>query len=212
MAIWTSARSWGTEEHVLQHHVVGQDDVRRTLQDLLADLLLGLADVHGESQRRLRIVLLLITDQRLILAVDEGVHGVDENRADGVPLWLVAEDSVDDRDQVGQALPGSSPGGDDVRLPPQPGGHRFELMPVEAEVRAKETRRLGVDHALVGQGAEGLSLLEGWVELEVGLRPQRAASQLASNEVIEALILNVDERFQIAPVLVNHVILEREDV
>src|SRR3954447_13037197 len=53
-------------------------------------------------------------NRTLELAVAERVHGVDDDRLDAAPR-AVPQDVIDDRDEVGQALPGPGAGRQDVR-------------------------------------------------------------------------------------------------
>ena len=89
----------------LEHHVVREQDVRRVNEDLLALLISLLTGVPGEPYRRPFVFEAEVQEllQLAKLAVGQGVHWIDHDRLD--PLARPsAQDMVDDRDDVGEAL------------------------------------------------------------------------------------------------------------
>ena len=85
-------------------------------------------------------------------------------------------------------------------------------MPVEAQVRAEEARRLRPDQALVGEGPEGIAADEGGVELEKRGRPELSFGELATHELIDALIRDADEALDVVLVLRHNIVAELEYV
>ena len=118
----------------LEHHVVGEQDVRRVGDDRLALLRRLLPGVPLEGHR------LVLGAEELLelaeLAVGQGIHRVDDDRLDARLVGAVRlgfEDLVNDRDDVRQALTGPGAGGEDVALPRVRGLDGLLLVPVEAQ-------------------------------------------------------------------------------
>ena len=110
-------------EHELQHDIVGEQQVRRILQDLLLALQCLLAGVAGKAHREgLPRACRRVGDvgrqpfQALQLRVDEGVHRIDDDGTYTVSIGVVLEHVVNDGHEVGEALAGTGAGGEDVRL------------------------------------------------------------------------------------------------
>ena len=101
-------------QHQLGHHVVGQQNLGRMVLDLFFFFAAGFAGVASEGDRRVGVVLLFEFFQRAELAVDQGVHRVDQQGADMFVLRVGSEELVDDRDEVGERFAGAGAGGDDV--------------------------------------------------------------------------------------------------
>ena len=130
----------GTGEHKLEHHVVGQQDVGR-IRDDPGPVVRGL--LPGVTLERHRRALGIAHLEELLqlpeLAVGQGVHRVDDDRLDPRPVGprgLGCQDPVNDRDDVGQALPGPGPGGQHVAAA---GASRLDglaLMLVQPQHRA----------------------------------------------------------------------------
>jgi len=124
-------------EHQLQHHVVGQQDVRRIIADLLAALFVLLPGVAGEGDGLLALAVAVpqILLQLVELAVDQGVHRVDDDRPDAFLRrgLALAQHPVDDGHDVGQRLAGARAGREDVGLPAIGCLDRLKLMAVQGE-------------------------------------------------------------------------------
>src|ERR1019366_9997720 len=103
--------------HVLQHDVVGQQDVRQVIQDALTGFVFFLARVFLEPQRTAGSYG-GVSFEGLELAVDEGVHRVDDDGPYLLALRLVAQNVVANRNQIGKALAGARAGGYNVGFPP----------------------------------------------------------------------------------------------
>lgn len=93
--------------HELQHHEVGQDDVRRILGyavTLLAFLLACIAR-EGDWFGATRVAQLQEASQFFALAVGQCIHWINDDGANArllVAGGTLAQDVVDDRDEVAQ--------------------------------------------------------------------------------------------------------------
>jgi hypothetical protein len=121
-------------EHVFEHYVVREEDVGRRLEDrvsLLLILLPRVASVAHEVRRARRAdreELLELAE----LAVCEGVHRIDNERLNAAPR-AGPKHVVDDRDDVGQALPRAGARRQDV-VAAAPGRlDRLALMAVQTK-------------------------------------------------------------------------------
>jgi hypothetical protein len=97
----------GPGEHQLQHHVVGEQDVRRVVPDRPAARVVLLAGVAGEGDRLPTRPVAVAQEllQLLDLAVGQRVHRVDDDRPDppaGLPGRAVPQHPVDDGHDVGE--------------------------------------------------------------------------------------------------------------
>ena len=202
------------DQHVLEHDVVGQHDLRRVRQHGVAPVAIAAAlpGVQVEGQQAVGPVPGLELLERLKLRVDQGVHRVDDQGPDLRPLAPFAEYLVDDRQKVGEALAGAGARRDHVG----PAGRRYpkraQLVVVQAQVPTEKPRRLGGDVARVGEFAEGGAERVGGVELEHGLRPQAALRELLAHEGVEPCIKDVDEALGVGPVLPDHAVTKLKDV
>ncbi len=124
----------------------------------------------------------------------------------------MAEDVVDDRQQVGEALAGAGAGAHQVGLAALGDPQGLVLVLVEAHALAEEAGRVGVDDALLCQFAQGGAGLVGGVQLQHRLRPQLAPGQLLIDESADARVEHVDERFQVVAVAVHHLVAQFKDV
>lgn len=117
-------------EHQLEHHVVGQQDVRRVLEDLLTRLAVLLAGVTAIRHRRL----LEADPEELVqlfdLAVRKGIHRVDDDGPDPLAA-AVSQDAVDNRDHVCQRLARARARREDIRPAGSGGRDRGALVFVE---------------------------------------------------------------------------------
>lgn len=100
----------------LAHHVVGEQNLRGLLAHLLTRLLRSLARVFGETHgERLAIallVLLLQAFQRTQLGVDQRVHRIHNQRDHPLMRVRIAQQVVDNGNQVGKAFARSGAAGD----------------------------------------------------------------------------------------------------
>ena len=139
-------------EHQLEHHVVGEQDVWRVAEDRLALLTLLLTGVAGKGHR---LVARAVPEAQELfqladLTVGQGVHWVDDDRLDPGLARVLAEYTVNDRNDVSQRLTGSGACGQDVALA-RPGGlDCLALMAVQGEALCA-----GVGHVLFGAEDSG---------------------------------------------------------
>ncbi len=110
-----------TRQNQLEHHVVGQQNVRGVIEDLLALILFLLTGVAGERYRRLALRKTKL--QKLLelthLAVRERIHWIDNDRLNATPR-SAPQHVIHDRDDVAQALPGPRAGRQKI-ITPSPG-------------------------------------------------------------------------------------------
>ena len=92
------------DQDVLRHHVVGQEDVGRVVENAITILVTVLAGIAAKAHGRIREIPILEFPQRFQLAVDEGVHRVDQQRPYGMSLGVVSYDGVVDGNKVGETL------------------------------------------------------------------------------------------------------------
>ena len=107
----------GAREQQLQHHIVGQQYIRRISDDRLPFVLGLLSSVALEGDRRLarwepEAEKLL---QLVELAVGQRVHGIDDNGLDA-PAAAPAEYVVNNGDDIGQAFARSRASGEHIAL------------------------------------------------------------------------------------------------
>ena len=102
-------------EHEFQHHIVGEQDVRRARDDARACFLILLARVALERDRAFAVRETEVQEflQLAKLAVGEGVHRVDD---DGLNPFAgtVAQNVVHDGDDVGKTFARARASGEDV--------------------------------------------------------------------------------------------------
>jgi hypothetical protein len=131
------------DQHVFEHDVIGKQDMRRILEQLLAYLPAGLAGVLREAYRAGGPVLGAEVIERVDLAVDQRVHWIDDQCPHAVARRVVAQDGVENRYQIGQALPRSGAGRDNVVLAATRRRQRFRLVPMQPQARSEEPSRVG---------------------------------------------------------------------
>ena len=92
-------------EQQFQHHVVGEQDVRRIAPNRLTLRPFFLPRVAGKANGRLafRITLLKELLEFFVLAVGQGVHGINHDGLDA-SAGPMPQNVVNDRHDVGQAL------------------------------------------------------------------------------------------------------------
>ncbi len=202
----------GPQQHVLEHHVVGQQNVGWIVQDRLALFVFILAGVPVEADGAVGPVALPEPPERVKLAVHQGVHRVDDDSADGVARRLIAHDCVDDGDEIGEALARAGAGGDDVGVAPAPDAERLFLMVVQSEAGTKEPRCVVGDQPLPREFGQRGAGQKGRVELQHGVWPELAFLQTLSYEGGDTVVGDVDEAFKVLAVLVDDPLAERKDV
>jgi hypothetical protein len=146
--------------------------VRRVVQDGRALFVLYLPGVQGEPDGAVRPVAIAELLQRRELAVDERVHRIDHNGADGVAGRIAAHHLVEDGQQVGEALARAGARADDVRVAALRRFERLLLVPVQAQAVAEEAGRFGSDYAARLEVAERGAGFERRVKLKDGVRPR----------------------------------------
>jgi hypothetical protein len=124
---------WPSEEQ-LEHNIVRQQDVRRVGQDLLPFLLFLLTSITAEGNGGLACGGPLDEEffQFLLLAVGQGIHGIDDNGADALATPL-AEYKIDNGDDVREALARPGARGEDVAVTRRRCINGLGLMLVEAQ-------------------------------------------------------------------------------
>ena len=210
-------------EQQLQHHVVRQEDVRRLVTDGLADGAPFLSRVAREAHRRtaFRVALAEELPELFVLAVGEGVHGVDDDGPD--PLAGSApKHVVHDRHDVGEALAGDGAGGQHAG-PAR--GHledRLALVPVQEErpaavvrvglVHPEDTRAFLVEDAFRDQVVDRAAGAERRVQLEERLRPEPLRIEDVVDEPLDPGIADPDEAAGVVPVVGDQAVSQVEDV
>jgi len=132
---------FGAGKDQLEHHIIGEQDIGRILDDDLALLFLFLPGIFGETEG-IAIAGEAIVDEFLqfaILAVGEGVHRVDDDRLDALTR-AVLQNRIDDGDDISQTLARTGAGGEDIR---EAGLGRMDgigLMTVQAQRLAQILR------------------------------------------------------------------------
>jgi hypothetical protein len=167
------------DQHVFEHHVVGQQNMRRVVQQLLAHFLAGMAGILREAHRAERPVRSAKNIQRLDLAVDQRIHRIDDQCAYAVARRIVAHDHVKDRNQIGQALPRPSARRDDVIVATPRCCQCLGLVPMEPQTRSKKLRGVAQDRATRREFAQCRSLLVSGVQLQDSFGPQLASASFA---------------------------------
>ena len=210
-------------EDQLEHHVVGEDDVRRivaNLATLFVGLLAGVAtDADGGMVlvERLRLEKLC---QLAELAVGEGVHRVDDDRLDSL-AGTVSQHVVDDRDDVAQALSGAGPGREDVVGPRAGDADRLVLMLVEPHREAgavgglPSPEDLGtrpMEQPLTDEIVDRPPRLEGGVQLHERRGPQHTTAEGAVDHLLDTFVGDIDERPHEGVVIANEPVAHLEDV
>src|SRR5271157_4579759 len=212
----------GSSQQQLEHDVVGQQNVGRVLDDqvpLLPAFLAGIAvESHGlltqaESHPQ---ELLELT----VLAVAKRVHRIDDDRLNTL-LSAIPQHTVDNRNQVGQALSRPGPRRQHVILAPSPSFDRLDLMAVEQHPRTnqillrldpEDLATTRVQQSPVNEIVDPATGFEAGVQLDQRLGPENFVSQAFLNELIDSSIANLDETTNVAGVVLDHAITQIEDV
>ncbi len=135
-------------QHQLQHHVVGQQDVRRILAQLATVLVGLLAGVTGEGDRltALTETVSQVLLQLAQLRVGQRVHRVDDDRPHPAARvrarrLTLLQHQVHDGDDVRQRLAGTGTGGEHIGVARLRGLDRLPLVEVEVQRPAVGARR-----------------------------------------------------------------------
>jgi len=211
------------QEHQLQHHVVGEDDVGRVAEDLLALLVTLLTRVPREGHRRapLREAVLEELAQLAALAVGQRIHRIDHDGADASAAAL-SKDAVDDRHEVAQALARACAGGEHVAPSGWSDLDGLALMPVQRELRPVALLGASLDpedppaalmeDAGVHQLVDRATGLEARVEGEPWIRPTQATPELLVDVGADALVANLQEPSGVRLVISDQPVTNLEDV
>ncbi len=202
----------GTREQQLEHHVVGEKDVRRRAAQRLACHAFLLTSVAGKTHRSTarRISLLEELAELLVLAVGKRVHRVDDDRLNPSPR-PVPQDVVHDRHDVGQTLAGARTTGQHIG----PALLRLEdglaLMLVQHErlarvvgvrlVDPEDAPAVGMQHPLSDQLIDRPAGQERGVKLQQRLRPECSRRESVIHESIDLGIANPDKASRVALVV-----------
>ena len=210
-------------EQQLQHHVVGQEDVRRIVANGLAGGASFLPRVAREAHRRLafRVALAEELPQLLVLAVGQSVHGVDDDGPD--PLaGPAAKHVVHDRHDVGEALAGAGAGGQHAGPALGRLEDRLALVPVQVERSApvvrvgfadpEDARAFLVEDPFRDQIVDRAAGAERRVQLEERLRPEAFGIEDVVDEPLDPGVADLDEAAGVAPVVGDQALSEIEDV
>ncbi len=211
-------------EDQLEHHIVGEEDVRRRLDDGPASFVALLSGVALKGHRRLTAG--CARDQELLellgLAVGQGVHGIDDDGLDPAPAAR-AQYMVDDGHEVGQALARAGPGGQHIVAPGPCLPDGVDLMAVEAHGKStgitadglagpEDVRAPLMEEPLGHQVIDPATRLEGGVEPDARLGPQRALVQAGLDPLTDAPVAKGHEAGHISAVVVDQPVTQVEDV
>ena len=200
-----------TDQHVFEHHIVGQQNVRRIGQNPVAVLAAVLPCIARKCQRAVRPILLEIL-QRLELTVDQRIRRIHNERADRMFGRLVLEHVVHDWHEVGQALARSGAGGNKVRLVLSSSDNGLGLMFVKANVRPEKVRSLFPNRASDGEVGERIGWLIGGIELQHSVGPEFAARQHVLDEALDTLIANVDKALHVLAIFADDMVAQAKNI
>ena len=214
----------GAGEDQFQHHVVGQQDVRRVSDDpgpVFRGLLPG---ITIESHRRaIRIANLQELPQLPQLTVGQGIHRIDDDRLDPRPVCssrLGRQDPVNDRDDVRKALPGPRPGCQHITTPGARRLDRFTLMLMKSEDRAvgvvvlepEDPLALRVKQPFGDQVGDRTAGGKVRVERQPGVWPLVSPGHALGNVLADVLVVDVDETAGELTVVVDQPITNPENI
>ncbi len=178
-------------EQVFEHHVVREQDVRLAGEDAGTLFLVFLAGValEGDLSAPPGQPPMQVTGELLQLAVGQRVHRVDDDRLDPTGR-RIAQDRVDDRHHVGEALARAGSGGEHIATAIASGLDGFPLVLVEGDrpragvvlVRLGTEELLAgrVEHALRDQLGDGAATGEARVEGDPRIWPAHPCFPLVS--------------------------------
>src|SRR5262249_44337599 len=127
------ALHWPRQDQ-LQHHIVGQQDVRRVLEDSPTFFFTFLTGVSGESDRppAIRVAVAEELAQLVELAVRQRVHRVDYEGTNPLPRAL-PQDVIDGGNDVREALARAGARGEGVIVAAAGSADGLLLVAVEAQ-------------------------------------------------------------------------------
>src|SRR6266508_3988221 len=192
------------QEHQLEHHVVGEDDVGRRAEDPLALLVGLLTGVPGEGHRRVPFGKTVLEEllQLAELAVGKRVHGIHDDRSNALAAAL-SQDAVNDRHEIAQALAGARARGEHVAPSGSGNLDSLALVEVEDERRPRTLFRAALDSkdppaplvqdTGVDEFVDGAARLEAGVEGEPRVRPSQPTRELLIDIGADALVANLQK-------------------
>ena len=186
--------------------------MRRILEKLLTHFLASLAGILRELHRARGPVGGAESAERLDLAVDQRVHRVDDQRPHAVTRRIVAQDHVEDRHEIGQALPRSGSGRDDVIVAAPRRRQCLGLVPMQPQIRSKKQRGVGQDRATRREFAQCRARLVSGVQLQNGFGPQLALGEPRTHELVDPRIENVDKALDVVPIFLDDVLPKTENI
>ena len=204
-----------TCEDQLQHHIVGQQDVRRILSDPISRLLVLLPRIAVIADQG--FVISETTFQKFVelflLAVGQCIHGIHDDGLKPAPCAMI-QDMVHDRDDVGEAFAGTRTGGQHVR--PVLGGNLNRLVLVQMQTHrtaevvlvslgSKDPCTVGMQHILLNELINRSARFKRRIQLQERFGPKEPLLHLLFNAFTHSLIRNADEAFRVVGVIRNHV-------
>ncbi|MCY4375068.1 MAG: hypothetical protein OXC31_15005 [Spirochaetaceae bacterium] len=201
-------------EHELQHHVVGQEHIRRVAAHGVSSFPTFLPRVPREAYwcLTLRIARVDELPELLMLAVGERVHRIDDDRLDTAP-GTGAQDAVHNGDDVRKALAGAGAGRQYVRPAFVRMEDRLALVPVQRQERtvmvlarlanAEDPRALFGEYSLLDQIVDRAAAAERGVQLEQRLRPEPLRIEMVVDERTYLRVSDLDETARVALVVLD---------
>ncbi len=127
-------------------------------------------------------------------------------------LFVLAEDVIDDGEEVGEGFAGAGAGRDGEAAAGEAVLEGFVLMPVETQVEAEEASGVLVDEAGGGEFFEGVGGFELGGDLQVGIGPEATLLEFVLDELTEARLGNLDAGFEVLTVRIAGAVVEGEGV
>ena len=175
-------------EKQLEHHVIGEQDIRRVAADLLPFGSFFLPGVARKAHRRLAWGVAVFQElfQLLVLAVGQGVHRIDHHPLHAA-VGPVSQHMIDHGNDISQTLPRSGSAGQYIGLTFPGFQNRFTLVGVQQQLVAgairlrladtKNTGALRMQDLGLSEIVDRPAGLEGRVELQKRLGPERPGIQ-----------------------------------
>ena len=128
----------------------------------------------------------------------------------------MAQDKVDDGDDVGQALARAGAGGEYVAIARRGGFHRLRLMLVEMQglvwlanfLDAKDGAAFRMELAAGDEVVDPWAGLKAGVQLQERIGPEQAVAQLLIDQSRNTVIADGDEAFDVGTVVVDKLVAE----
>ena len=211
-------------EDVLQHHVVGEQDIGWIVLNSLALLLAFLARVACKGDTRtLGVTKAEVFLQFLPLAIAQGVHRIDDNRPDSlasVALLPFLQHPIDDRDHVAQRFTGAGAGDHHIAAAAAGNHDRVALVTVQDQLLtgacllppAEDLPAFGVHQPFCHQLADAAPAHEAGIELDQRRRPVLAVVVATINKVADVLGLDAGETAAELAVVRDDLVAERKDI